>query len=414
MCIRDRRQVHAFDMSRFCSSRLNDYSVTLTFNEFCDRYGILPAFESLHMLGAPAAESKMRVSDACAYMNWTDAHVTIGMHKVFLSHAVFRELEDELRARDTEEMQYQLRKSQADDEDAKNQLIDPYSPYADMAAMNEILVNPHEEYTPPAAYSSWGEYDDDETRGLMEGQLPDEELLDDAKDAGPGECAPPTGEMVTERLQVSNERRLWVATTWLLTFWIPSFVLKRFKWSKRSDVRMAWREKLAINMLIWFVCAASIFVIVFLGNVNCPKEHLYSSGARSGQKGKDAFTAVRGEVFNLNGIIDAHLSMIPIISRKVLMQYAGQDATSIFPVQVNALCNGPNGPISQWVTMDSSNSTDPNAKYHDFRAYRATDVRPDWYYEQMWYMRNRYRVGFIGYTPKEIEHMKEHQTHIHS
>lgn len=401
------RQVHAFDMSRFCSSRLNDYSVTLTFNEFCDRYGILPAFESLHMLGAPAAESKMRVSDACAYMNWTDAHVTIGMHKVFLSHAVFRELEDELRARDTEEMQYQLRKSQADDEDAKNQLIDPYSPYADMAAMNEILVNPHEEYTPPAAYSSWGEYDDDETRGLMEGQLPDEELLDDAKDAGPGECAPPTGETVTERLQVSNERRLWVATTWLLTFWIPSFVLKRFKWSKRSDVRMAWREKLAINMLIWFVCAASIFVIVFLGNVICPKEHLYSTGELSGHKGKDAFTAVRGEVFNLNGIIDAHLSMIPIISRKVLMQYAGQDATSIFPVQVNALCNGPKGPISQWVTMDSSNSTDPNAKYHDFRAYRAPDVRPDWYYEQMWYMRNRYRVGFIGYTPKEIEHMKE-------
>ena len=141
------RQVHAFDMSRFCSSRLNDYSVTLTFNEFCDRYGILPAFESLHMLGAPAAESKMRVSDACAYMNWTDAHVTIGMHKVFLSHAVFRELEDELRARDTEEMQYQLRKSQADDEDAKNHVIDPYSPYADMAAMNEILVNPHEAYT---------------------------------------------------------------------------------------------------------------------------------------------------------------------------------------------------------------------------------------------------------------------------
>ena len=252
-------------------------------------------------------------------MTWTDAHVTSGMHKVFLSHAVFRELEDELRARDTEEMQYQLRKSQADDEDAKNQLIDPYSPYADMAAMNEILVNPHEEYTPPAAYSSWGEYDDDETRGLMEGQLPDEELLDDAKEAGPGECAPPTGETVTERLQVSNERRLWVATTWLLTFWIPSFVLKRFKWSKRSDVRMAWREKLAINMLIWFVCAASIFVIVFLGNVICPKEHLYSTGELSGHKGKDAFTAVRGEVFNLNGIIDAHLSMIPSISRKVLM-----------------------------------------------------------------------------------------------
>ena len=52
----------------------------------------------------------------------------------------------------------------------------------------------------------------------------------------------------------------------------------------------------------------SSFVIVFLGNIMCPKQHLYSTNELSGHKGKDAFTVIRGEVFRLNGIIDAHLS----------------------------------------------------------------------------------------------------------
>ena len=77
----------------------------------------LPGLDTLALLGAPRAEAKMRVSEACAYMNWTDTHVAMGMHKVFLSHDVFRELEDALRARDPEESAYQLRKAAADEDE---------------------------------------------------------------------------------------------------------------------------------------------------------------------------------------------------------------------------------------------------------------------------------------------------------
>lgn len=231
--------------------------------------------------------------------------------------------------------------------------------------------------------------------------------MDDALNAGPGDTGTANGPRVAEKLQISMLRRYWVALTWLLTFWIPSFVLKRFRRFKRSDVRMAWREKLVINMIIWFICLCSIFVIVFLGNVVCPKEHLLSTEELSGYKGKHAYTAIRGEVFNLNGIIDAHRAAIPVVSSKTLQQYAGTDASKIFPVQVNALCNGVTGSISPWVTLDNSNNTDTNAQYHDFRAYRGTDVRPDWYYEQMWYMRSQYRVAMIGYTPKDLDNMQQ-------
>ncbi|WFD27478.1 chitin synthase [Malassezia nana] len=393
-----RRQLEALGASQLRVGHESDYSVTLTFTEFCDRYGALPPFDAIDMLGVPPAEAKMRVSDAIARMNWTDAHVAMGLHKVFLSHAVFRELEDYLRATDPEEMQYQVRKASADDDEAAQASVDPYSPYK--ALPSRVSLSPE----PAPLWQGWAW--ESERQSLL-GDVEEGPFLDDAKDGGPGEAAPAAGPPVMERLRVTAERRLWVALTWACTFWVPTVLLRLVPRLRRPDVRMAWREKLAINMIIWFICLCSIFVIVFLGNVVCPRQHVYSVNELSGHKGSDAFTAIRGEVFDLHGIIGTHLSAIPVVSRKTLMQYAGEDATSIFPVQVNALCRGPNGPISPWVTLDAANNTDPNARYHDFRAYQATDVRPDWYYEQMWFMRSRYRVGFVGYTPKEIQNMLE-------
>jgi chitin synthase len=68
------------------------------------------------------------------------------------------------------------------------------------------------------------------------------------------------------------------------------------------------------------------------------------------------------------------------------------------------LCNGVSGSVSPYVTLDSANNTDPNAQYHDFRAF-TNDSRPDWYFESMVQMRWNSRVGFMGYTPREIRNM---------
>lgn len=54
------------------------------------------------------------------------------------------------------------------------------------------------------------------------------------------------------------------------------------------------------------------------------------------------------------------------------------------------------------MTLDSSNNTDTNSAYHDFRAF-TNDSRPDWYYENMVQMRYTARVGFMGMTPKEVK-----------
>lgn len=56
------------------------------------------------------------------------------------------------------------------------------------------------------------------------------------------------------------------------------------------------------------------------------------------------------------------------------------------------------------MVLDSKNNTDPNAQYHDFRV-SSSDPRPDWYFQSMVKMRYAARVGFMGYTPKEIRNL---------
>ena len=83
---------------------------------------------------------------------------------------------------------------------------------------------------------------------------------------------------VVEEIPTSASRKRWMFLVWLLTWYIPDFALRLFgpKKFKRKDVRTAWREKLAINYLIWLACAASIFFIAFFGDLICPKQNVFT------------------------------------------------------------------------------------------------------------------------------------------
>ena len=223
----------------------------------------------------------------------------------------------------------------------------------------------------------------------------------------PLDAGPDDGE-IKEEYRESIARRRWVWLCRILTFWIPNFVLSSVGRMKRQDVRQAWREKLTINLIIWFICGCTIFVIAILGALICPTQHVYSTSELASHNFKDdpnnAFVAIRGEVFDLSEFAPTHLTAVSVVPTKSLMQYGGLDATNLFPVQVSALCQGTTGSISQYVTLDSTNTTDPFRQYHDFRAY-TNDSRPDWYAESMIMLRYRFRTGFMGYTRKDLKNM---------
>lgn len=218
---------------------------------------------------------------------------------------------------------------------------------------------------------------------------------------------PSDGE-TTEEYKESAARRRWVWLCRILTFWVPGFLLSWWGGMKRQDVRQAWREKLAINLIIWFICGCTIFVIAVLGPLICPTQHVYQQGELAAKSytndPNNALVAIRGEVFDLVGIAQTHLRAVSVVPIRSVMQYGGLDASNLFPVQVNALCSGTKGTLSPWVTLDTTNTTDPYSQYHDFRAF-TNDSRPDWYQEQMIMMRSRFRKGFMGYTKKDLKNM---------
>lgn len=217
---------------------------------------------------------------------------------------------------------------------------------------------------------------------------------------------------------VSGSRKRWMALVYLLTFYVPDFAIQFFGRMKRKDVRTAWREKFAINLIIWFACGIAIFMIVVFPGLVCPTQHVYSSSELSshdGEKGHDAFIAIRGVVFNLGDFMPSHYP--DIVPQKELKKYAGLDATSLFPVQVSALCQGKHGSVDPTVLLDykptnvsgkftAVSSADPNAKYHDFR-YFTNDSRPDWFYEQMEMLKSNYKKGYVGYSPEYLDTLKD-------
>jgi chitin synthase len=226
-----------------------------------------------------------------------------------------------------------------------------------------------------------------------------------------------------EEVKISASRKRWVAMTWMVTFFVPDFLIRILGRMPRKDVRMAWREKLAINIMIWFSCLFAAFFIVVFPMLICPKQDVFSAAELSSFNGKDgatAYVAIRGQVFDLSAFIPAHYPNI--IPKKSLLAYGGLDATSLFPVQVSALCGGVDGAVNELVTLDyaSANTsgsanvisnTDMNWKYHDFRAFHK-DYRKDWWYEQLVMLKSNYRKGTIGYTPKYVKSLASKQQSI--
>jgi chitin synthase len=190
-----------------------------------------------------------------------------------------------------------------------------------------------------------------------------------------GDAAAVVGEKETvEVFKETRARKQWKFLVWCFTWWIPSFLLIWPGKMKRPDVRMAWREKVTIFMLITLLCASAVFIIAILGNLLCPKQYVFSPAELSSHafsnNPDDMLINIRGEVFDLTNFANRHYpSIIPV---RNVQKYGGVDASGLFPVQVSALCNGKDGSISPWVTLDTSNTSDNNAGYHDFRACKLS------------------------------------------
>ncbi|KAJ1941205.1 hypothetical protein FBU59_003567, partial [Linderina macrospora] len=192
-----------------------------------------------------------------------------------------------------------------------------------------------------------------------------------------------------EDLEVTKSRRCWVFITWALTFWMPSPLLSCCGRMKRQDVRMAWREKLAICVLIVILWFALLFLIIGLGLILCPKENVWTLDDIAGYNTeKKAYVALRGSTYDITDWMrQSHGTTANKATKELIVQfYAGNDVNASFPIPVRVACpqflsakDDPN--YTRYYPVDgASTDIDPNSQYmfkHKYQADPTSDELQD-------------------------------------
>lgn len=204
-----------------------------------------------------------------------------------------------------------------------------------------------------------------------------------------GELDPEFGDpKKVESKPVSKSRRFWAAFVWTLTFWIPSFVLRFVGRMKRPDVRMAWREKVVLILLIFLLNALIVFYIIFFGTLLCPNwDKVWNQKEVSSHQGdNDFWVSIHGKVYDISKFWKLQHSDTHIQTTKTNMQpFAGLNLDPYFPPPLSRACPGLN--VNDTVTLQNNNTdavlypqglhtsgpilqADPGSALHDWNWYR--------------------------------------------
>ncbi|KAI8983426.1 chitin synthase-domain-containing protein [Pilobolus umbonatus] len=442
-----RSQLRAWGIPQICDRMKTSYTISYFFDEFIERFSCQWEVSDRNLSARDQCEMVI------ASFGFSDSQAKLGNSKIFLSEMIWEQLEDVLRTNEKEDQK------RSKDEKRVNENISslaaPVMITVDRDQSTETLSNisvgsntdfllPHatrSDYSlidrrqgssaaaaaarlplPRGIATGGSVYTDDQRSFLSDDnyyhnnhqassyngseshygsdiytkQIATNEMKEMLSTAVVEEETPEESEVM------SSGRRHWLNFVWLMTWWIPTIFLVMCGKMKRADIQIAWREKFTLCMGIFLTSGFIIWFLVFFGALVCPRQDVFSiSELQSHSDSDKAYVAIRGEVFDLTEFAPRHWAN-QVVPEKSVIAYAGKDASSLFPVQVSALCQGISGSVSEYVSLDfNPNLTDPNARYHNFLP-STEDPRPDWYYEKMTFMRKNYKLGSMGFTPKDI------------
>ncbi|KAI8047961.1 P-loop containing nucleoside triphosphate hydrolase protein [Gilbertella persicaria] len=355
---RVKSQIHAFLIPDLVVRSQFEYANYYTFGEFLMRYESFIA--SLQLQDASLSD-KEKIERALAIMNWNASSVFVGHEMVWLKYEIWKELEDGLRLAEKEERA----RTKATDFEASNIDSKGMSQTGSYPAQGQYLLSDNYNYgddemrqhlAHPGGHgyednisfnysedkrevdgSQWGEESEWGINGLSEGFGPNMDMSKMIED-----IQAPKFENV-EEVPITATRRWWVRFVWLCTFWIPSFLLSWIGKMKRSDIQMAWREKVTICMVIAFLSAIVLFLIVGLGEVVCPgTKYMYSTSDVSAHNVEnDNYMSIRGNVYDMTKFAKSkHGSSGYTATEDEMTTLAGYDVSSSIPPPLTVACSG--------------------------------------------------------------------------
>ncbi|CAD6906470.1 unnamed protein product [Tilletia controversa] len=412
-----------------------EYFAGMPFDEFCLRYSnsVIPA-----AVAAGVTESKDKIQAFAIGNSLRDgADYVLGREKVWLAYGPWRRLEDRLRVMEPSDVREPGSSSETMDEKMSSYppgLNSRQSSFmmgggggggleADLGTTKGAFGESTEELLlrPKASMSSdpfrsqtnlpgggvgttadkgvpgWGADTDRRAYG-------DVDPVTLEKDLGLGD----KGIDAVEEVQTTATRRWWVRLTWLLTWWIPNFALSKIGGMKRPDVRMAWREKVTICMLIFFLCALVLFYILVFGKLLCPNQNkAWNSAQLSSHSGPDDFyVAVYGKVYDLTNFYKQQHSDAAIkVSSDLMFEVAGQDLSRYFPIPLTTGCPGLVTTDFPLTLNDNLTATVPQVLHvsGSGSTYLQSALKDaEWYPNRFLPKINKYYKGFYVTSKKDV------------
>lgn len=422
---RVKAQIRSLLLPDMVARRRTDFMVDFEHLQFCDRY--VPTMQGTE-------EDRIR---QCAQANgWREgSDYVVGHRMIWLSFGAWKTVEDGLRAIEKEQ-----RKASQEGDDGDSVLpddnteythqdarFDPHGGYAESADNLLLartgtggtqyrdpngpeygqggLLTPRQEQMPPYSEgdSAWGsEYGKKEYPG--DNTPPDES----SKEGGLIVKEAPNA---VEEVPTSGIRRAWLYVVWGTTWWIPTFVLSSVGRMKRPDVRLAWREKVAIFTLIFLLNATVVFYIVEFGRLLCPNfDKAWSLNEVAEHTGtNDYWVTIQGQVYDVTNFVQRQHSDISgenSNDKDTLTTLAGADLTGYFPPPLVLGCPDLVSDTNLELSYSNFTADIPTAVHTSGNLQSNTNSKlhdSDWYTDRFLSTLKQYRKGPLVYTTKTIK-----------
>lgn len=391
---RVKAQIRALLLPDIVARKQHDFIIDLEQAAFCERY--VPTMRGSDL------ERVRQCAQSNGWQEGTD--FAVGHRMIWLTYTAWKMVEDVLR--DVEkEARKALRGDVGDDgesvmpDDATDfthgdasSMPPPPAGYFGEGEDNTLLrsggATPYlGQETPPYERSPFADHQDSTSNGGWGSEY-------DKKEANPFATTESlTKEMVVkdapnaiEEIPSTRSRRFWLGIVTLFTWWIPDFCLTRVGRMKRPDIRLAWREKLAIVFLIFLMNAIVIFYIVAFGRLLCPTYdkawNLEEIGQHTGDN--DRYVAIQGKVYDVTNFMNADHGPPGQASNGVstIEGLVGQDLTGYFPVNPILACPQLVTDANLELTPKNFTLTISQAMHRSgpLSSYSGTGLdKPDWY-----------------------------------
>ena len=338
-------QIRALNLPDTISRRSVEFVAEFDQAEFCERY-----------------RPTMRGSDAerirqCVQSNgWMEnVDFALGHQKIWLSYSAWKTVEDVLRSAEKEQKKLTREESEEDESIMPDDTTEyPQTPAEDRQHrfFDERAVTPYQDPPrTPSVYEGYG------SAQVASPTYPyPEETVWDKKTEGYDPLPPllPKGadistadapEAFEEQLPTTRVRRYWLYVVRLITGLIPDFALSHVGRMKRPDVRLAWREKVTIFILILLANSVVLFYIIAFGVILCPDFNYAWNSDEVAQHASttDYWVSIRGKVYDVTNFVKGDHSDItgdPSNNAAVLAALAGMDLTYYFPPPLYQACGG--------------------------------------------------------------------------